>query len=277
MAIDQRYLLEGGSPEVARLRIQSLALEPYAESLLDEIGVSAGWSTLDLACGPVGLLRPLSVRVGASGRVVGLDLDPAEVSAARDHARNLGLLNVQVVAGDAFHLQFDKDSFDLVHARFLLAPVGRAHELLPEMIRVTRPGGCVVLEEPVASAWSCYPESASFERLKEVIRECFRRGGGSLDAGRELFALLRHAGLSQVRSRGIALTLHDGHPYMRSSIQFAMSLRRRILVNGLMSEAELDRAVADVEEMIAQPETSMISFLVVQAWARKPDATKAAP
>ncbi len=276
-AIDERYLLEGGSPEVARLRIQSLALEPYAQSLLDEIGVSAGWSALDLACGPVGLLRPLSVRVGDSGRVVGLDLDPAEVSAAQDHVRNLGLRNVQVVQGDAFQLQFDADSFDLVHARFLLAPVGRAHDLLTEMIRVTRPGGFVVLEEPVASAWNCYPESASFERLKEVIRECFRRGGGSLDAGRELFALLRRAGLSQVRSRGVVLTLHDGHPYMRAAIQFATSLRRRILDSGLMSEPELDRVVADVERIVAQPDTSMISFVVVQAWGRKPDAVKAVP
>ncbi len=268
--IEHRYVLDGGSPEVARLRIQSLALAPQAESLLDEVGVSAGWSALDLACGPIGLLRPLSARVGPEGRVVGLDLDPAEVSAARSHVHSLSLTNVTVVEGDAYHTGFAPNSFDLVHARFLVAPVGGAHDLLSEMIRVVRPGGIVVMEEPDSSAWSCFPESAGFARLKDVIRECFRRGGGNFDAGRELFALLRGAGLAQVRSRGVALPLHDGHPYMRSSVQFATSLRRRILESGLMTDSELDQAVADVETAISRPETWMISFLVIQAWGQKP-------
>lgn len=275
--IEQRYVLDGGSPEVTRLRIQSLALEPHAESLLDEIGVPAGGSALDLACGPIGLLRPLSVRVGPKGRVVGLDLDPAEVSAAGDHVRSLGLANVTVVQGDAFHTGFDPNSFDLVHARFLIAPVGHAHDLLTEMIRVTKPGGVVVLEEPDSSAWNCYPPSAGFARLKEAIRECFRLGGSNFDAGPGLFALLRGSGISGVHSRGVALPLYDGHPFMRSTVQFGASLRRRILEHRLMTESELDLALADVESAIARPETWMLSFLVIQAWGRTPASRSTGP
>ncbi len=275
--IEQRYVLDGGSPEVERLRIQSLALGPHAEALLDEIGVSAGGSALDLACGPIGLLQPLSTRVGPKGRVMGLDLDQAEVSAATDYVRKLGLANVTVVQGDAFHTGFEANSFDLVHARFLLAPVGHAHDLLPEMIRVTKPGGVVITEEPDSSAWSCYPESPGFVRLKEVIRQCFLLGGGNFDAGRGLFALLRGAGLSQVRTRVGAISLHDGQPFMRSTVQFATSLRRRILENRLMSDSELEQAIADVERAIYLPETWMVSFLVVQAWGRKPSPATTTP
>ncbi len=274
--IERRYVLDGGSPEVERLRIQSLALEPHAESLLDEAGLSEGASALDLACGPVGLLRPLSVRVGPKGRVVGLDLDPAEVSAAQDHVRSLGLSNVTVVQGDAFHTGFEADSFDVVHARFLIAPVGRAHDLLTETVRVTKPGGLIVMEEPDSSAWNCYPPSAGFARLKEVIRECFRLGGSSFDAGPGLFALLRAGGLDQVRTRGVAIPLYDSHPFMRSTVQFAASLRRRILENRLMTETELELAVADVEKAVIRPETWMLSFLVIQAWGRKPKSAPAA-
>ncbi len=269
-SIEQRYVLGGGSPEVDRLRIQSLALEPFAESLLDEVGVSAGSSALDLACGPIGLLRPLSARVGPTGRVVGLDLDPAEVTAADSHCRSLGLSNVRVLPGDAFRTQFDEDSFDLVHAWLLITPVGRAHDLVTEMMRVAKPGGAVVLEEADVSAWSCFPRSAGFEQLQQVILECFRRGGGNFESGREVFALLRRSGLTEVRSRAVAPTLHDGHPFMRSTVHFAASLRRRILEDGLLIESELDEAVADVERAVARPETSMISFLIVQAWGRKP-------
>ncbi len=255
---------------MARLQIQAQALEPHAESLLDEVGVSSGGTALDLACGPIGVLQPLSARVGPTGRVVALDFDPVEVSAAREHVRRLGLSNVTVVEGDAFHTQFESDSFDLVHSRFLLAPVGRARELLAEMVRVVRPGGVVVLEEPDSSAWSCTPASPGFERLKVAIHECFRLGGGNLDTGRELYGLLRQGGLTELRTRGVALTLQDAHPYMRSTIQFATSARRRILEHRLMTEGELERAFADVERAIARPETLMISFLVIQAWGRKP-------
>lgn len=268
--IERRYVLDGGSPEVERLRIQSLALEPAVESLLDEVGVSDGESALDLACGPVGLLRPLSVRVGPQGRVVGLDLDPAEVSAARDHVRKMGLSNVTVVEGDAFHTGFDANSFDVVHARFLIAPVGRAHDLLTEMVRVAKPGGLIIMEEPDSSAWNCYPPSAGFSQLKDVIRECFRLGGSNFDAGPGLFALLHGGGLGQVRTRGVAVPLYDAHPFMRSTAQFATSLRRRILENRLMTESELELAVADVEKAVSRPETWMLSFLVIQAWGTKP-------
>ena len=262
--------MDGGSPEVTRLRVQAEALEASAESLLDAVGVTSGSSALDLACGPFGLLGPLARRVGPTGRVVGLDFDPAEVSAAREHVRALNLHNVDVVQGDAFHTEFAPDSFDIVHARFLLAPVGHAPELLREMVRVVKPGGFVVLEEPESNGWTCFPNSAGFERLKGVIRDCFRMGGGDFDSGRKLYALQLEAGLSDIRTRGVALTLQNRHPYMRSSVQFATSLRRRILENGLLTASELDEATADVEHAISRPETLMISFLVVQSWGRKP-------
>jgi hypothetical protein len=56
--------------ELERLRLQARVWEPEAEALLDRIGVTAGWSCADLGCGPVGILGPLSHRVGEMQRLV---------------------------------------------------------------------------------------------------------------------------------------------------------------------------------------------------------------
>ena len=57
------------------LYLQGAAMAPDTEVMLNRIGVSEGWSCLDLGCGPRGITDLLSIRVGASGRVVGLDMD----------------------------------------------------------------------------------------------------------------------------------------------------------------------------------------------------------
>jgi hypothetical protein len=59
-------------------------------------------------------------------------------------------------------------------------------------------------------------------------------------------------------------------PYMRLPIQFATSLRRRILDAGLLTGVELDEALATCEEIAKNPGTSVMSFIVTQVWGHKP-------
>ena len=88
------------NPEV--LGLLASMWESEAEAMLDQIGVAPGASCIDLGCGAAGILRPLSVRVGAAGRVVGLEPDPRLLAAARRYAGEQALSNVQVLAGDIF-------------------------------------------------------------------------------------------------------------------------------------------------------------------------------
>lgn len=69
------YLLAGGSAELERLSLQSRVWEPETEAMLDQIGIQTGWQCIDLGCGAMGILRPLSRRVGVEGHVVGVDVD----------------------------------------------------------------------------------------------------------------------------------------------------------------------------------------------------------
>ncbi len=265
-----KYLLTNDEAELERLRLQARVWEPETEALLDRIGVQPGWRCLDLGCGGMGVLGPLSRRVGPAGRVVGIDIDPEQLAAARAFVQEAGLANVEVLEHDAYNTGLPRESFDLVHVRFVFAPAGRDEALLREMLALTRPGGVLAIQEPDASAWSCYPPNSAWDRLKGAILAAFAQGGGDFNAGQRTFGMLRDAGLEEVRVRAAVLALHDRHPYLRLPIQFATSLRQRILEGELLREADLDNAIAEYECVAAAPDTFGLSFVVTQGWGRKP-------
>jgi SAM-dependent methyltransferase len=266
------YLLSDAASELERLRLQARVWEPEAEAWLDLLGPMLGWRCLDLGCGAMGLLGPLARRVGSGGRVVGLDRDPLQLRGARDFVAGEELANVEILEADAYGCGavLPDGTFDLVHTRFLFAPVGRDAQLLDEMWRLTRPGGIIAIQEPDSAAWTCYPPSGPWEQLKAAILEAFRRGGGDFDAGRRTFGMLRDRGAAEVRIRAAVIALPPGHPYLRLSIQFATSLRSRILEMGIMDATVLDEAIAGCERTAADPGSAGLSFVVTQVWGRKP-------
>ncbi len=278
MTTEQDYLLAAGDDvELERLRLQARVWEPAAETWLDNVKIQPGWRCIDLGCGAMGILGPLARRVGASGRVVGLDRDSRQLAGARAYLADNRLDNVEIVEGDAYRTGLPDASFDLVHVRFslrrsdaLFAPIGRDDVLLAEMLRIAKPGGVLAIQEPDSASWSCFPSNPAWDTLKRTILAAFQSGGGDFDAGRRTFDMLRRIGLEDVRLRAAVVALQDGHPYMRLPIQFATTLRARILDGGLMTAEELDAAMADCEAVAKDPDTTVTSFVVTQVWGRKP-------
>ena len=60
------YALGSSPAERGRLRRQSDELRALSAALLDRVGVERGWNTLDLGCGPSGIID-LAERVGRKG------------------------------------------------------------------------------------------------------------------------------------------------------------------------------------------------------------------
>ncbi len=269
MTTSNDYLLAGGSAELERLRLQARVWEPEAEIMLDRIGLQPGWNCIDLGCGAMGILGPLSRRVGPQGHVVGVDIDAKQLAAARDFVHENKLANVEVLKLDAYQTQLPRESFDFTHVRLVFAPGGRDEELLHEMLALTRPGAVIAIQEPDATSWNCYPAHPAWKRLKDAIHTAFAHGGGDFNAGQHTFRMLCHAGLVDVQIRAAVMAFQDKHPYMRLPIQFATSLRKRILDAGILSESDLDNAIAECEQVVGDPETMVLSFILTQVWGRK--------
>jgi ubiquinone/menaquinone biosynthesis C-methylase UbiE len=132
------YLLAGQVSELERLKLQSRVWEPAGRRLLGEIGDGDGYRAVDVGCGVMGWLRLLSEWVGPDGEVVGTDVDDAMLGQAKQFVADEGLGNVTLVKDDLFATNLEPESFDLVHARYEITPLGRAPEQLATSVTVAR-------------------------------------------------------------------------------------------------------------------------------------------
>jgi SAM-dependent methyltransferase len=256
------YLMAGQTSELERLRVQSLAWEPAGRTVLDQLGDGRGQRVLDVGCGALGWLGILSEWVGPEGEVVGIDNEPAMIEAAQ----SLGLPNVRVLVDDLFDNQLEPGSFDLVHARFVLTPVGRHEEQLDVYTRLAKTGAGLVLEDPDSSSWRLQPEGAATAVLIEGIRMAFKASGVDFDTGRYLPDLLLGRGIEPHVSAHV-LALAPDHPYLRVPLQFAESLEPRL--RELLGD-DLPELIEAARKEIDDPERWGTSFTVVQAWGRLP-------
>jgi SAM-dependent methyltransferase len=216
-------------------------------------------------------LKPLSRAAGMMGTVIGIDNDVTALAQGRKWASDEALHNVWLFEDDATATQLPRGCYDLVHARFLLAPTGHDEQLLKEMTALARPGGVVAIQEPDSSSWNCHPRRVGWaDALKPAIQRAFRAGGGDLDAGQRIYSMLAKAGLQDVQVRAHVIALPPGHPYRHLPVQFATSLRDRILAGGLLSERQLEAAVADCTAAANDAGTVWTTFTLMQAWGRKP-------
>ena len=261
------YLLAGQSSELERLRVQSQVWEPAGRRLLEEIGGDPGGRAADIGCGVMGWLRLLSEWVGPDGEVVGTDFDDAMLAKAELFVDEAGLGNVTLRKDDLFATSLEPESFDLVHARYEVAPLGRGSEQLATYLRLVRPGGTVVLEDPDAGSWHFNPPAPALERLIELCLEAFRQGGGNWDAGRTHLDLFRAAGLdASVRAEVFALP--PGHPYLRLPLQLATALEGRLLT--LVEAGDLEQLRNDSEAELKDPGRWGTTFTLIQSWATRP-------
>jgi len=113
------------------------------EKLVAKLGITPGMKVLDVGCGDGTTAIP-EAKLGAD--VTGVDLTPKLVEAGNRRAKELGLANCRFQQGDASNLQGLKDhSFDLVVSIFGAIFAPRPFDVAKELVRVTRPGGRIVM------------------------------------------------------------------------------------------------------------------------------------
>jgi SAM-dependent methyltransferase len=119
------------------------SMRESGEALVRGFGVTKGLEVLDLGCGDGTTALP-AARLGAN--VLGVDIATNLVEAGNRRAQAEGLANCRFQQGDATDLnQLADRSFDLVVSIFGAMFAPRPFEVAKEMVRVTRPGGRIVM------------------------------------------------------------------------------------------------------------------------------------
>jgi phosphatidylethanolamine/phosphatidyl-N-methylethanolamine N-methyltransferase len=116
--------------------------------------VEAGERVLEVGVG-TGLCLPLYPR---DCEVTAIDLSSAMLEKAAERVKEHGLTNVTLLRMDAGEMDFPDNSFDIVIAAYVVTAVPDHRKLMKEMIRVSRPGGRLILlnhftqESPIIAA-----------------------------------------------------------------------------------------------------------------------------
>lgn len=135
---------QGDFHEISRLNVV------MAEASCDAGDLHAGEWVLDVACGsgPAAL-----VAARRYCRVTGIDFVPSLLERARTRAEAEGF-EADFLEADAQDLPFEDDSFDAVLSIYGVQFAPNQERAAGELVRVTRPGGRIVLASPVARGWS---------------------------------------------------------------------------------------------------------------------------
>lgn len=113
------------------------------EELIDRIGITKGLKVLDVGCGDGTTALPSAQR---GAQVLGVDISSYLVEAGNRRAAEHGLTNLKFQEGDATNLQGIPDGkFDLTMSMFGAMFAPRPFDVAKEMVRVTKPGGRVVM------------------------------------------------------------------------------------------------------------------------------------
>jgi ubiquinone/menaquinone biosynthesis C-methylase UbiE len=252
--------------EINRLTEQALCWEQEAEALFEIVGIQPGWKCIDQGCGPMGVLGPLSRRVGPDGQVVGVDLDPFCVQAANHYINQNQLPNVNVIRGDIYDTSFKPQSFNLSHLRFIFTQKGCDNELLEKMVKLTKPGGVIISQEADWSTWKCFPHQNAWEKIRKALITVFELDGGDINAGVRTYQMFKDAALCDIEFRSAILAMPVGHAYRSGLVRFAMSMREKIIGTGFLTESEFNKLMDECSEIIKNPEISISSYTLCQVW-----------
>jgi SAM-dependent methyltransferase len=119
------------------------SMRESGEQLVRELGIAEGLRVLDLGCGDGTTALP-AARLGAD--VLGVDIASNLVEAGNARAEELGLANCRFQQGDASDLhELGDEQFDLLVSVFGAMFAPQPLDVAREMVRVTRPGGRIVM------------------------------------------------------------------------------------------------------------------------------------
>jgi ubiquinone/menaquinone biosynthesis C-methylase UbiE len=166
----------------------------YKRQSYEILTLRPGLRVLDVGCGTGDDARDIAGMVGASGKVVGLDNSQAMVDEARRRAAGLNL-PLEFHVGDAMHMSYADGAFDVVRADRSFMHIPDPKKALAEMVRVTSPGGRVLVDEvDFETVTIDAPDRSLARRIVNTWCDGFRDGW----LGRRMPAMFRDVGLSDI-------------------------------------------------------------------------------
>lgn len=243
---DQCWQDKSGEAWVAMQDRLDQQLDPFGRAALARLSPRPGERALDIGCGAGQTLLELGEAVGATGRVLGVDLSEPMIARARERIAEKGYAHVNVELGDAATHPF-QETFDVVFSRFGVMffsdPVAAFHHVRGAL----RPGGrlsFVCWQSMAKNAWA----SLLVQAVKPLIGtrdipplfQPGKPGPFFLEDSLHVRRILTEAGFEAVETEPLERDLHlGGSMTLDEAVEFSMKVGPAARI---LSEVESDLA-----------------------------------
>lgn len=167
----------------------------FGEWLVDAAHIPEGATVLDVACGRGAVLFPAAQRVGARGKVIGIDLADGMARETDAEIKRRGLTQAEARQMDAETLDFPDSFFDFVLCGFSLQFFPHLGRALGEFRRVLKPNGRVAVTTWGGddSRWNW------FDDLRTAYGAVMRLGSQTLDKPDKIQKWFSNAGFNDIQ------------------------------------------------------------------------------
>lgn len=196
---NEQYVLQTGSTAVERLKIVMDSYGPGTERLLDSLNSIDGKSVADVGCGTGLVSASFAKRVGATGKVVGIDSAPDTLAIARKMNDATNIKGIEWHNGDAYTTGLADNTYDVVYCRLLLLHLKEPARAVAEMRRIAKPGGLVICEDLATINTQTYPIDSPIKTIQERIKNMAAKQGTDWDIGLALPSLFKSLGLTDIK------------------------------------------------------------------------------
>lgn len=233
-------------------RVVTYTTGPFTAILLEHANPQPGERVVDIACGTGVVARQAAPRVGRTGDIIGVDINPAMLAVARSLPVQEGA-SIDWREGSALELPLPDEAFDLVLCQAGLQFVPDRLKALQEMHRILRPGGRVAL-----SVWRSPEHNPVSQLIWGTIARYLNTNitvltpAMSLGDAEELSRLLTSAGFADVNIVARSYTVREPRtPQLIASMLPAVAA---IVPTFAAMEAEERAALAQAVETEIEPE-----------------------
>jgi ubiquinone/menaquinone biosynthesis C-methylase UbiE len=218
----------------------------YKQRVRTLLAIQSGQQILEIGAGTGEDTQGAAKLVGPTGHVIGLDFSQTMVEEARQRTQGMNL-PAHFVQGDVQHLSFADDTFDRCYADRTFQHLPEPEQALIEMIRVTKPGGLLLIVDPD------HETSVLDTPYPDVTRRFFRfRNDGMRQPGiaHQLYALFKKHGLQDVRIEPLTRVATD-YEIIRPVARYIEGMRSAQQFGAVTAE-EAEKWIAYVEDAISR-------------------------
>ncbi len=271
---DALYYLGRSDVETERLLWQAKQRERATFRALDDAGIEAGMSVLDVGCGAGDVALIAARVVGPTGRVVGVDSNAALLETARERATAAGLSEiVTFIAGD-FRTATLPGPFDAAVGRYVLMYQGDPAAAVRATAEHVHSGGIILFQEyDFTYAKEPDPAPPLYKKMREWTGKMRQRAGLHSDMGRRLPRVFQDAGLpAPTATIETSLTSGPDWPGYQGIMMAVRSALPQMIKYGITTAEEVD--IDTFADRLRDQSEAIGAVLglaaTATAWVRKP-------